>query len=373
MKILLLGDASNYHSTLATGLARAGHDVTVASAGSGWMNTARDIDISRRPGRLGGALLWLKLNTVLSGKLKGYDVVQLYNPVFVHQRPQRVRTLFDRLRRDNGSVFLSHLSTDSPYVDMCFAKDNPLRYSEFMASGVPTPYTISHQQIVAEWMSGPLHDLCSYIYEHIDGAVSALYEYHLACLRALPQEKVAYGGIPIDMSRIAYSGIPSDGKLRIMVACHKGREAEKGVDRMLPVVSRLALEYPDRLELDLVQNVPIEEFRKRLDATHIVVDQLYSYTPATTALMAMAGGKIVVSGAEKEYYDFIGEKALHPIINADPDDPDALYDTLRALLFDRERVRCLSEEGRAFVSRHNDADTVARRFIDFWTKTMNIE
>lgn len=373
MKILLLGDASNYHSTLATGLVRAGHDVTVASAGSGWMNTARDIDISRRPGRLGGALLWLKLNTVLSGKLKGYDVVQLYNPVFVHQRPQRVRTLFDRLRRDNGAVYLSHLSTDSPYVDMCFAKDNPLRYSEFMASGVPTPYTISHQQIVADWMSAPLHDLCSYIYDHINGAVSALYEYHLACLRALPPEKVTYGGIPIDMSRIAYSGIPADGKLRIMVACHKGREAEKGVDRMLPVVSRLAQEYPDRMELDLVQNVPIEEFRKRLDATHIVVDQLYSYTPATTALMAMAGGKIVVSGAEKEYYDFIGEKALHPIINADPDDPDALYDTLRALLFDRERVRCLSEEGRDFVARHNDADIVARRFTDFWTKTMNRE
>ena len=39
MKILLLGEASNLHWTLAEGLRTLGHDVTVASGGSGWMIT----------------------------------------------------------------------------------------------------------------------------------------------------------------------------------------------------------------------------------------------------------------------------------------------------------------------------------------------
>lgn len=47
MKILLAGDYSNYHRALSLALRRMGHEVVVASDGSQWMNTARDIDTSR--------------------------------------------------------------------------------------------------------------------------------------------------------------------------------------------------------------------------------------------------------------------------------------------------------------------------------------
>ena len=47
MKILLLGDYSNYHRALSLALRKLGHDVTVASDGSRWMDTGRDIDLSR--------------------------------------------------------------------------------------------------------------------------------------------------------------------------------------------------------------------------------------------------------------------------------------------------------------------------------------
>lgn len=43
MKILLLGEASNLHWTLAEGLRSLGHQVTVASNGSHWMDNSRDI------------------------------------------------------------------------------------------------------------------------------------------------------------------------------------------------------------------------------------------------------------------------------------------------------------------------------------------
>ena len=53
MRILFVGDASNLHNCLARQLRTMGHDAVVASNGSHWMNTGRDIDLTRRPGKLG--------------------------------------------------------------------------------------------------------------------------------------------------------------------------------------------------------------------------------------------------------------------------------------------------------------------------------
>jgi hypothetical protein len=45
MKILLMGEYSNVHATLAEGLRQLGHQVTVLSNGDFWKNYPRDIDL----------------------------------------------------------------------------------------------------------------------------------------------------------------------------------------------------------------------------------------------------------------------------------------------------------------------------------------
>ena len=57
MRILLLGEYSNVHNTLAKGLRQLGHTVTVVSNGDFWKNYPRDIDVARPSGRLGGLRL----------------------------------------------------------------------------------------------------------------------------------------------------------------------------------------------------------------------------------------------------------------------------------------------------------------------------
>ena len=81
MKILLIGEYSNVHNTLAHGLRELGHTVTVISNGDFWKNYPRDIDVSRRPGKLGGVLLLAKIYALLP-RMRGYDIVQFTNPVF---------------------------------------------------------------------------------------------------------------------------------------------------------------------------------------------------------------------------------------------------------------------------------------------------
>lgn len=371
MKILLLGDASNCHFALSQGLARLGHNVAVASHGSQWMGTGRDIDISRRPGKLGGLWLWIKLNTLLARDLRGYDVVQLCGPLFVQQRPKRVRELFDKIKRHNGAVFVTALGTDSPYVEMCLDHASPLRYNEWHAYGSPTPHALAHTDILDSWRADLLNGHCRYVYDHADGAVAVLYEYYLSIQRILPPEKAAYGGIPVAIPDKADAN-PSAGKrpLRVMLACHQGREAEKGADVMLPLLQAFARENAGKVRFDFVQNRPFDEFSRLLSQADVVVDQLYSYTPATTALMAMARGKVVVSGAEPEYYDFIGERELRPVINIDPACPEQAIAALQVLADDRERLAARSRDSRAFAIRHNSAEAVARRFTDFWKRRL---
>ncbi len=48
MKILLIGEYSNVHWTLANGLRRLGHQVTVASSGDQFKGYCRDIDLTRK-------------------------------------------------------------------------------------------------------------------------------------------------------------------------------------------------------------------------------------------------------------------------------------------------------------------------------------
>ena len=57
MKILLIGEYSNVHATLATGLRELGHQVTVISNGDFWKNYPRDIDVTRQIGKWGGVKL----------------------------------------------------------------------------------------------------------------------------------------------------------------------------------------------------------------------------------------------------------------------------------------------------------------------------
>jgi len=372
MKILLLGDYSNFNRCLSVGLARAGHEVTVASDGCRWMDTARQIDTSRRlHGKAGGALLWLRLRTVLVRDLRGYDVVAINNPIFVDLKPHRVAGVFERLRRGNGAVFLTAMGTDSAYVRMCVAEDSPLRYNEFRIDGHKAPFALAHPEIEEAWQRPPLSDHCRRIYAGVDGVVSALYEYHLAMQRVMPADKVAYGGIPIDLSEVERTvGDETPAQVTLFLGRHRDRLTEKGTDRIEQAARQVAGEMPDRCRLEIVENVPYARYMELLGQAHVILDQLYSYTPATNALLGMARGMTAVSGAEPEYYHFIGERVNRPVINAVPDD-EILTEQLRTIVRQPEMIPRRADASRRFVATHNSTEVVASRFADFWMRRLN--
>lgn len=368
-QILLLGDYSNCQRTLATGLRRLGCDVTVVSNGSSsWQQCERDIDLQRRSGRLGGLEFYLRLSTTMRRHLRGYDIVSIHDPNFVALRTSLLRKLFDRLCKDNGAVFLNAMSTDLPFLDMLEKADSPIRYSEWFVNGQPSRLLNSEagQQEWASWHTPEMRDYQRYVYDNIDGAVAVLYEYYHGIRRALPADKTAYTGIPIDLERFTPINIPHDiDRVRLFLGRDRSRMFVKGSDLLEEAARTVVARHPDKAELVIVENRPFDEFVSLLKSAHVVLDQIYSYTPATTALMAMAYGLNVVSGAENDYYDFIGENDNRPIINA-PISLNELTDVIEKIVLNPHEIGERGRRSREFVEKHNDCVTVAQRYLDFW-------
>ena len=145
----------------------------------------------------------------------------------------------------------------------------------------------------------------------------------------------------------------------------------KGSDLLLDALRRTCDRYPKLCEMQVVENVPYKDYVELLSSAHVNLDQLYSYTPATNALLGMAMGIIAVSGAEPEYYDFIGEHQCRPIINVSPVVEKDIDDKLAWIVEHRDVLPTLSLQSREFVEKHNDSIIVARRHLEFWSNIMS--
>ena len=79
-----------------------------------------------------------------------------------------------------------------------------------------------------------------------------------------------------------------------------------------------------------------------------------------------------MSGGAPEYYDFIGERELRPVMHVEPDYESVVRVLEEAVAnpFDLSRR---GREGRDFVVKHNNYVTVARRFADFWQRRIEIK
>lgn len=366
--ILLIGDYSNLHSQLGRSLRAMGHRVTVMSEGCGFQQTERDIDISRRPGRLGGAQLAWRCLSPLHDAMRGHDIVALQHPHFMQLRPQRLRYFFDRLRGENGRVFLTAAGTDVTYLNEALRSDSPLRYTEWRLGTEPSPLQKAQSAKLAEWFTPQMRAYNDHVYGNVDGVVTALYEYDVAVRRVLGDDKVCYGGIPIDCQAIKPVDIERDiDAVRFFLGRHSQRKIEKGTDLLERAVNTVIRSHPGRASLEIIEDRPYAEYLDMMHGSHVVLDQIYSYSPATNALIAMARGLNVVSGGETSFYDFIGERENRPVINASPNFEqlvEIIDDVVMHPEFIAERGRC----SREFVMRHNEAQAVAKRYLDFWTR-----
>jgi hypothetical protein len=138
---------------------------------------------------------------------------------------------------------------------------------------------------------------------------------------------------------------------------------------MLRAAQDLATRYPDRVVLTVAEGIAFSKYQDMLASSDVLLDQLYSYTPAMNALLAMSKGIVVVGGGEPENYDIIGETELRPIINVQPS-YDSVYRELEQLVLHPERLPQLKQQSVDYILRYHDYIKVARAYETFYTKKL---
>ena len=362
MKILLMGEYSGLHSTLADGLRRLGQDVCVLSDGNEWKNYPRDIDLMRPTGGPWGGVRYVARLLRCLPRLRGYDVVQLVNPGFLRLRPEKCLYVYRYLKRHNGKVFLGAFGADHYYVRACMETDT-YRYSDFKI-GDRFKDTPANRETVRECLQGGTARATREIAATCDGIIACLWEYY-AAYRLYHPEKLAFIPLPIDCASLPGRVRAVPRVLRFFIGIQSARSELKGTDVILPVLMELQARYPDLCRVTRVEDVPYARYVQLMDEADVQADQLYSYTPSMNSLAAMAKGLVVAGGGEPENYDILHEHELRPIVNLLPDPAD-IYRKLEDLVLHRERISLLSAQSMEYVRRHHDHVRVAQQYLDFW-------
>lgn len=363
MKILLIGEYSNVHATLAIGLRELGHQVTVISNGDFWKNYPRDINVARPKGKLGGMLLLAKLYTLLP-RMRGYDVVQLINPLFFELKAERLFRFYNYLRHHNGRVFLCAFGMDYYWVHECITR-KPLRYSDFNFGDKlrNDPEALRYRN---DWIGAAKEHLNKYIANDCDGIITGLYEYQ-ACYQPLFPDKTTFIPFPIQPQEAVSTQRTRKSKVVIFIGINRERSVYKGTDIMLQAALDLRKQFAHRMKLEIAESVPFAQYQQMLAGSDLLLDQLYAYTPAMNALLAMSKGIIVVGGGEPENYDIIHETELRPIINVEPT-YDSVYHELENIVLHPDLIPTLKQQSIDYIHRHHHYLKVARQYESLYKK-----
>ena len=175
--------------------------------------------------------------------------------------------------------------------------------------------------------------------------------------RWIPEAEVVPPGI--DLSAIEPVPPRTDGPVRVAHAALSRRR--KGTELVVAACEELGL------ELDVIENVRHDEVGPRLARADIVVDQLNSGWYGLFAIEAMAYGKPVVG--------YIHDEAATrtaaafgvdlPIVRTTK---ETLAADLRTLAGSDEGRRSRGAAGRSYVERVHDADKMADRLIDIYSR-----
>jgi hypothetical protein len=358
MKILLLGEYSNLHATLADGLRLLGHEVTVASDGCKWMENDRDINLARPGYDLYNSINYLfRINKIFKN-FTGFDVVQIKNPSFLDLKIKRNLAFYRFLKKNNGKVFLGAFGTDYFWEKLCI-ENKTLRYSDLFIGNNPLDI------YKCEWSGNQFEDANVEMAETCNGIVSCLYEYYKA-YEPYYKNKLGYIPLPINTDFLGYKqkGTEQD-KIKFFIGIQKLKTKLKGTDVMLEELLRIQQTYPNEVQVNSATSLSWNQYVKIMSESHILLDQLYSYTPGMNGLIGMSQGLVLVGGGEPEMYELLNESGNRPIINVLPSKED-IYNKLENLVLNKKDIPEISANSRRFVEVNHNYIQVAQQYVDFW-------
>lgn len=119
--------------------------------------------------------------------------------------------------------------------------------------------------------------------------------------------------------------------------------------------------YPDKVEIILDGNMPLEEYKKILKRANIIIDQCKSYSYGMNALYGMAMGKVVFSGNEAECRKEFKREDV-PVINIKPNVKD-IEGKIEYFVKNPELIFKIGEKSRKFVEEFHDCEVITSQYL----------
>lgn len=376
LKILLVGDYSGVHVTLRNALLKLGHQVVLVSDGDGYKKFSRDLSFSvpkSSTGRFGVflgvvisffglsgiSLLWA--NRGLLSSLKGYDVVQLINPVpFSGLGSIASIIFFFWLKISNKKIVLCALGDDYYWVDASLRGE--YRYSMFDRMKFLNSKKFLHSLRYKYFL---FYRLANYLMlSNSSLVICGLYDYYVAY--NFTDRKRRFIPLPVDEALLGGEIRLTRYPVKIFHGWQRGKELRKGNDIFHAAVARLVEKYGEGVvEYRIVQSVPFEEYISLYSDADIFLDQAYSYDKGMNGLLGMAAGKVVFTGWEPEAACLYSAGSVAPCINALPD-VDKVYFILERLVLDLDEVDRIKRSAVDFVATNHLSLSVAERYLREW-------
>lgn len=384
MKILLIGEYSGLHNSLKDGLQLNGHSVTLLGTGDGFKNYPVDIEVKstifeipflKFIAKIIDKLLKVSLNDFELGfkaylkikTLKDFDIVQLINENSFKTTPWLETILLKKILKNNKNLFL--LSCGVDYISVKYALENKFKYS------ILTPYLndkllLKKYRHILKYNSSEFKKLHRYIYKNIKGVISSDLDYHIPLIG-----KKKYLGMvpnPLNLKKLSYDFVEIEDKVIIFHGINSKNSIKKGNDYFIRAMKIIKKKYKERVEYIEVQDLKYRDYIKSYCNCHIFLDQVYAYDQGYNALEAMAKGKVVFTGAEKEWLEHYGGSEDSIAINALPE-VNYLVEKLSILIENPDKIRDISINARKFIEDHHSYDDVANIYESKWLKAINYE
>lgn len=375
MKILLVGEYSRLHNSLKEGLQELGHEVYILGHKDGFKDFPVDFPIIKKWNsglfkKIKVAIYRLTNFDITSyctyqqflknrSKFTGFDVVQLINENSFHCEPYFEKKILKFLFENNSKTFL--LSCGDDYLNVKYNFENP------EIKSVIQPYLLGKIELkqflgVLKFRKKPFEKLHYFIYENTNGVIASDLDYHIPI-----KNHTNYLGLipnPINCNKIAFQPQIISDKIIIFLGINNESYFKKGVDFFEKALSIIQNKYPDKVEIIKTRSIPYKQYIKLYDKAHVLLDQVYAYDQGYNALEAMAKGKVVFTGAEKEFIKYynLTEKVA---INALPD-VEYLVNELSYLIENPNEIVAIGKRARVFIEKEHNYIKIAGKYIEVW-------
>lgn len=372
-KCLILGDYSSLGKNLKRGLERNKIETTVISNGDGWksivyddskdivLNLRKNIRILGKEVKGSARILYLLTYILkLKNKLKKnkFDFILIMNQSFVSNSivPNKYNSYYlslnflKKILNENGKIFMLACGDDSYYLQ----SEKIYRYF---------PYT-KEDTMKSNYMYKNSLKKYMKILEQIDGVIPTCWDYAEAYRKFYKNNKKIKETIqfPLDLSEIEYK--PNVIKDKIVIFHGLNREDFKGTKYIKEAMENIKKKYTDKVEIIVDGKMSLKEYKKILEKSNIVIDQCKFYSYGMNALIAMAQGKVVFSGNEKECMEELKREDI-PIINITPSVKD-IEEKLEYFINNSYLITEIGDKSRKFVEEFHECKIVAKKYLDFF-------